>query len=39
MEVFGWLLLIWIVGIFPPVGVVIGIVALLGSAIGSCFRR
>lgn len=39
MEVFGWLLLIWIVGIFPPVGVVIGIVILLGSVIGSCFRR
>lgn len=39
MEVFGWLLLIWIVGLFPPVGVVIGIVVLLVSAIGSCFRR
>ncbi len=31
MEVFGWLLLIWIVGICPPVGVVIGILALIGN--------
>ena len=39
MGVFGWLLLIWIVGAFPPVGVVIGVIALIGAAIGSCFRR
>lgn len=31
MEVFGWLLLIWIVGICPPIGVVIGILALLSN--------
>ena len=39
MEVFGYLLLIWIVGICPPVGVVIGILALIGAAVGNCFRR
>lgn len=39
MEVFGYLLVIWIVGICPWVGVVIGLVALIGAAIGSCFRR
>lgn len=35
MEAFGWLLLIWIVGICPPIGVAIGIIALLVS----CFKR
>lgn len=39
MEVFGWLLVIWIVGVFPWFGVVIGLVALIGAAIGSFFRR
>ena len=29
MAVFGWLLLIWIIGIFPLVGVIIGILALI----------
>ena len=29
MAVFGWLLLIWIIGIFPPIGVIIGISALI----------
>ena len=29
VGVFGWLLLIWIVGVFPPVGVIIGILALI----------
>ena len=29
MEVFGYLLLIWIVGVFPPVGVAIGIIAII----------
>ena len=29
MGVFGWLLLIWIVGVFPPIGVIIGILALI----------
>lgn len=29
MRVFGWLVLIWIVGVFPPVGVIIGILALI----------
>lgn len=29
MAVFGWLLLIWIIGVFPPVGVIIGILALI----------
>ena len=33
MGVFGWLILIWIVAIFPPVGVVIGILALIWAAI------
>ena len=31
MAVFGWLLLIWIVGVFPPLGVIIGILALIWS--------
>ena len=35
MEVFGWLLLLWIVGICPPIGVVIGLVALIGAALGN----
>ena len=39
MEVFGWLMLIWVVALCPPIGFVIGSLALLGSAIGSCFRR
>lgn len=39
MEVFGILLLIWIVGICPPLGFVIGIVILLGTIIGNIFRR
>lgn len=29
MQIFGWLVLIWIVGVFPPVGVIIGILALI----------
>ena len=29
MGVFGWLLLIWIVGVFPPIGVIIGIIAII----------
>ena len=33
MEVFGWLLLIWIVGICPPIGVAIGVVALIWGAL------
>lgn len=39
MEVFGYLLLIWIVGICPPIGVVIGIILLIGVVIGNIFRR
>lgn len=39
MEVFGYLLVIWIVGVFPWVGVAIGLVALTGAAIGSCFKK
>lgn len=39
MEVFGWLILIWGVALCPPIGFIIGIIALLGAAIGSCFRR
>lgn len=33
MAVFGWLLVIWIVGVFPPVGVIIGILALIWSVL------
>ena len=33
MEIFGWLLLIWTIGVFPIVGVVIGILLLLWEAI------
>ena len=33
MEVFGWLLLIWIVGVFPPVGVIIGVLVLLWTVL------
>ena len=39
MEVFLWLILIWVVALCPPIGFIIGILALLGAAIGSCFRR
>lgn len=33
MAVFGWLLLIWIVGVFPPVGIAIVLLMLLWEAI------
>lgn len=39
MEVFGWLILIWVVVLCPPIGFIIGILALVGAVIGSCFRR
>ena len=39
MEVFLWLILIWVVALCPPIGFIIGILALLGASIGSCFRR
>lgn len=39
MEVFGWLILIWVVALCPPIGFIIGIIVLLGAAIDSCFRR
>ena len=33
MGGFGWLILIWVVGVFPPIGVAIGIVALIWGAL------
>lgn len=39
MEVFLCLILIWIVALCPPIGFIIGILALVGAVIGSCFRR
>lgn len=40
MEVFGYLLVIWIVGVFPWVGVAIELVALIEeAAIGSCLKK
>jgi hypothetical protein len=39
MEAFLWLILIWVVALCPPIGFIIGIIVLPGTAIGSCFRR
>ena len=33
VAVFGWLLLIWVIGVCPPLGVIIGILALIWVAL------